>query len=257
MLEKALLALTNAENPAQAWSSILKPNDVIGIKFNRCGQEVLGTTDTVAEVLTTSLVEAGWKPDQIVCIEAPMSTTQRLVTRPPQPGYAKAVVDFGSGCDQLASVLSQVTALINVPFLKTHNIAGMSCALKNLSHGFVKHPARYHRRGCSPYIADIVGLTEIRGKLRLCLVDALRVVYDRGPEATAETISPEGLLLASFDPVATDTVGLSIINDIRQRNGLGPVATSAADLEYLAAAHRGGLGIVLSHGIDLVRRSLD
>ncbi len=253
MLEKALTSLTGAPTIRQAWLSMLKPDDVIGLKFNRSSQKIIATTNAMADVLIASLVEAGWRPDQIVCIEAPEGIEVRRGTARARRGYASRATDFGSGEDQLASVLSQVTALVDVPFLKTHNIAGMTCALKNLSHGLVKHPARYHRNGCSPYIADIVAATPIRSKLRLCLVDALRVVYDGGPIATAGTIADEGILLVSQDPVATDTVGLAILNDIRQRYELTPVARSADDLGYLAAAHRRGLGIAVWHGIELAR----
>lgn len=254
MLEEALITLTETADPRQAWRCFLKPDDVIGIKFNRSGQAVIGTTGAIAEVLIASLTDAGWRPDQLICIEAPPETAAVYGTTPPCPGYATTASDFDSGSDQLALALGQVTALIDVPFLKTHNIAGMTCALKNLSHAFVKHPARYHRNGCCPYVADIVSLSELHGKLRLCLVDGLRVVYDRGPEASAETMSDEGLLMASFDPVATDAVGLAVLNDVRRRHGLPPVADSPAALGYLADAHRKGLGIALAHGIDLVRR---
>lgn len=253
MLQKALMSLTATTTIGQAWRSILKPKDVIGLKFNRSGQKIIATTRILADVLIGSIVEAGWRPEQIICIEAPEGTEARNQTTPARHGYASTTTDFGSGADQFASVLDQITVLIDIPFLKTHNIAGLTCTLKNLSHGLIKHPARYHRNRCSPYIADIVAAAPIRSRLRLCLVDALRVVYDGGPEATAATISDEGILLASLDPVATDTVGLAILNEIRQGYELSPIALSGGDLGYLGAAHRRGLGTALWHGIDLVR----
>ncbi len=253
MLQKALMSLTEASTIGQAWRSVLKPDDVIGLKFNRSGQEVIATTNALADALITSLIEAGWSPNRIVCIEAPEGIEARRGTAPARRGYASQETDFGSGVDRFASVLSQVTALIDVPFLKTHNIAGMTCTLKNLSHGFVQHPARYHSNGCSPQIADIVAAAPIRSRLRLCLVDALRIVYDGGPAATAGTIADEGILLASFDPVATDTVGLAILNEIRQRFDLTPVSRAPDDLGYLADAHLRGLGVAVWHGIELVR----
>lgn len=253
MLQKALTSLTGTSTIGQAWQSILKPDDVIGLKFNLSGQEVIGTTSTLADVLIGSIVQAGWRSAQIVCIEAPDGTEARHGTTPAHQGYDSSPTDFGSGADQYASVLRQVTALIDVPYLKTHNIAQMTCTLKNLSHGLIKHPARYHRNGCSPFVADIVSAPPIRSKLRLCLVDAFRVVYARGPDATTETISDEGILLASFDPVATDTVGLARLNDIRRRFQLGPIARSGSEVGYLAEAHRRGLGIALWHGIDLIQ----
>lgn len=253
MLAKALTSLTGRSTIRNAWHAILKPDDVIGLKFNRSGQRIIATTSTVADVLITSLIDAGWRRNQIVCVEAPAETSKRLGTTTPRAGYSSILTDFDSGEDYFASVLDQITALINVPFLKVHNICRMTCALKNLSHGLIKHPARYHSNGCSPYIADIVAAKPIRSKLRLCLADALRVAYDGGPEPTADTLHDHGTLLASFDPVALDTTGLAILNDIRRQYGYEPIARSAADIPFLAAAHNRALGIAVWHGIELIR----
>ena len=253
MLGKALTAFTQTDNASQAWRTILKPDDVVGIKFNRSGQAAIGTTEAVADALIKSMIESGIGPEQIVCIECPDAVTQRSGTTPARAGFDRNATDFGSGTDQLASVLGQITALIDVPFLKTHNIAGLTCALKNLSHGLVKHPARYHSGGCSPYIADIVALEAIRGRLRLCVVDALRVVFDGGPQPSDAAIADAGTILTSADAVAVDAVGLTIINELREQRGFPHVATSPQDIRYLAAAHRRGLGIALPYGIDVSR----
>jgi hypothetical protein len=252
MLERTLTKLTGTRTGGEAWRAILRPDDVIGLKFNQSASEAIATTDALADALFTSIVDAGWAPERIVLIEAPRELVRRYGTMPARRGFATSETDFGSGSDQFAAVLDQVTAIVNVPFLKTHNIAGMTCALKNLSHALVKHPARYHANGCSPFIGDIVAADPIRRKLRLCVVDALRVVYEGGPEATAATIADEGTLLASTDPVAVDTASLALLNEIRQQLELPPVARSAGEVGYLAAAHRRGVGIALWHGIDLM-----
>ena len=252
MFENALTTLANAGTAAEAWHSLLKPEDVIGVKFNQSGRTVIGTTDAVAETLIRSLIDAGWSPDQIVCLEAPEGTERRFGTIRLVHGYDPEPTGFGSGSDQLALALKRVTALIDVPFLKTHNIAGITCALKNLSHGLIKHPARYHGNGCSPYIGDIVALPQIRSKLRLCLVDALRVVYEGGPAPTHGTLSNEGVILAAVDPVAVDSVGLTLLNDIRKRRELPRIADSAEKVGYLATAQERGVGIAIPHGIDVV-----
>ena len=72
-------------------------------------------------------------------------------------------------------------------------------------------------------------------------------------DGNAETISEEGLLLVSIDPVAADAIGVASLNEARQRLGFPPVARSPGDLGYLAAAHQRGLGIALPQGIDVVR----
>lgn len=252
MLRETLAVLTGTHSTAQAWRRLLRPDDVVGLKFNSSGQGIIATSVPMAKALIGSLVSAGWGVDQIVCIEAPPGLESELGTRPPVRGYRHTPVDFGSGSDQFAAVLDQITALINVPYLKTHNIAGLTCGLKNLSHGLIKHPARYHENGCTPYIADIVALPAIRRKLRLCLVDALRVVFDRGPEPTIETIADAGTLIASADPVAADAVGLALLNDIRQQRNLEAVSSSAADVGYLAAACSNGLGVLSLDQIELI-----
>jgi len=253
MLEEILIQLTQRVNIKEAWRSILKHDDTVGLKFNQSSQQIIGTTDTLAEIIITSILDAGYRPEQIVCIEAPAGLEDKFSTQPAWSGFDLMPTDFGSGADQMASILGQVTALINIPYLKTHNIAGFTCTLKNLSHAFIKHPARYHHNGCSPFIADIVNLPQIRTKLKLCLVDCLRVVFDKGPEASTTTMEGVGAMLASFDPVAIDMVGLSLINEIRKKKNLNPIAQSAEDIGYLAEAHRLGIGVAVPHGIDLIR----
>ena len=167
--------------------------------------------------------------------------------------YDSQTTDFSSGADNFASVLRQITALISVPFLKSHNIAGMTCSLKNLSHGLIKHPARYHGNRCSPYIADIVAAKPIRSKFRLTIVDAMRVVYEGGPRANAHSLANEGVLIMSRDPVAADAVALGVLNRARERSGLAKIVDSAEEIPHLAAAHRSGLGVAIRHGIKIVR----
>jgi hypothetical protein len=259
MLAHTLETLTGKPSMAEAWAEILDHGQVIGIKFNRSGQASLGTSLALAEAVVESLLGAGWAAHEIICIEAPPSVEAYYCTRKADSGYDRKVTDFGSGADRLATVLSQVDALINIPFLKTHNIAGFTSCLKNLSYGLIKHPARFHANGCHPFIADISALPAIRGKLKLCLVDALRVVFDRGPEPQSDTVFSAGALMAGFDPVALDVVGLILVNDVRARRGLAPLNTlpiASGGVPYLARAHRLGLGIAFPQGLEVVERSL-
>lgn len=255
MLDDVIMSVAQRPTVGDAWHKLLDPEDIIGIKFNRSGQRIIGTSGAMADALITSLQNAGWPSGQIVLIEPPPGAVERHHTHPAVQGYENEETDFGSGSDQLAAALSQVTALIDVPFLKTHNLCGMTCSLKNLSHGLVKHPARYHANGCSPFIGDIVATEAIQSRLRLCLVDALRVVFADGPRARLSTLSDEGILAASTDPVALDTFGLSVLNDVRRRHDLDPIARSAEEIGYLAASHERGLGIAVWHGIKLVQDS--
>jgi hypothetical protein len=256
MLDAGLTRLTGAPTSQEAWRRILKPDDVVGLKFNRSGAKELGTTEPLADALIQSLMAAGWDPARIVPIEVSPSTYDATRTSRPVTDWDDYEVDFGSGKDELASVLRQVTALVNVPFLKTHNIAGMTACLKNLSHALVKHPARFHGNRCSPYVGDIVALPQIRGKLRLNIVNALRIVFDGGPEVSSELTWPGGILLMGCDPVAVDTVGTELLNRVRKRNGLASLDADGGGAQYVEAAAARGLGCSELYQIDLTSRVL-
>jgi len=253
LLETSLTKLTGTAEAKDAWHSLLREEDVIGLKFNQSGQRIIGTTDATAEAIVGSLVDAGWPASKIVCIEIPTTTADRLGVTQPVPGFDRTPTRFGSGEDALASFLHQVTALISVPFLKTHNICTLTCALKNISHAVVKHPARFHDNECSPFIPDIVSIPAIRDRLRLAIVDALRVVYADGPVATSYNLTNTGGLILSTDLVAADAVGLALLNDVRKRAQLPPVVASSENVPYLVAAHRSRLGVAAPRGIDLLR----
>lgn len=250
-----LKRITHEENVSDAWRSLLKPTDTIALKFNQSGAAGLGTADPMLRVLVRSLVEAGFKTSQLVAVEATPAMRQETETVAPSTRWSDETVDFGSGQDHLAGWLDDVTAIVNVPFLKHHNIAGMTCCLKNLSHAVVKHPAQYHANGCSPYIGDIVALPQVRGKLRLNIVDALRVVFDGGPDASEDFIWDAGILLGGVDPLAIDLVGLRILDEVRVAVGLPKIA-AAGPPAYLEAAGDRGLGASKLHLIDLEQVSL-
>ncbi|MCH7653228.1 MAG: hypothetical protein IIB14_06075 [Chloroflexi bacterium] len=76
-LQSMLLALTGKPNSKEAWATILKPDDVVGLKFNTSGQRVIGTSSAMADVLINSLESAGWGRERIVGLELPPDTVIR------------------------------------------------------------------------------------------------------------------------------------------------------------------------------------
>jgi len=253
MLDSALQRLTATPNTVEAWRRLLRSDDMIGLKFNRSGAEGLGVSGDFADTVIASLLAAGFEARQIVAIEAPEETASTRGLPAPADGWQAQPTDFGSGQDQLANVLDQVTAIINIPFLKNHNITGVTGACKNLSHALVKHPARFHDAHCSPYIADIVALPQIRSKLRLHLVNALRVVFDGGPEVSDEATWDAGMVLAGTDPVAVDSLGLEIINAQRSILGLADVNHPVRRTRFLEAAAARGLGRADARRLEVAR----
>lgn len=255
LIELVVTRLSGEQKPADAWHSFLKPDDTIALKFNRNGAGTIATTSSMLKSLVGSLEDAGFKRSKIVAIEVSDELRSATQTQAPDPGWSKEVHDFGSGSDQLAAWLDQVTAIINVPFLKTHNLAVMTAAMKNISHAVVKHPARYHDNGCSPFIGDIVAMPQVRDKLRLHLVDALRIVFDGGPVPHEDSIWDGGFLIGGTDPVAVDVSGIHLIDRVRKAVGL-PLIGETSVPAYLEAADGRGVGTAEMHKILLEKVKL-
>lgn len=136
-----------------------------------------------------------------------------------------------------------VNKFITIPCLKDHRSAGVTLALKNLSHGLNNNVSRshisnvyLHNQGapeaisnpnqCNTFIPTAVAQGPIRKKATLHILDGLIGVYEGGPGSwnqTWATWRARSLFFAT-DPVAMDHVGWDIIDAKRAREGWRPVA---------------------------------
>jgi hypothetical protein len=139
-------------------------------------------------------------------------------------------------------VSRMVDKVINIPVLKDHRSAGVTLALKNLSHGTNNNVARSHLRlqphgfsptstlasgpnQCNTFIPQAVSQPLLRKKTTLHILDGLIGAYEGGPKCSNRTWATwrhNGLFFAT-DPVALDHVGWDIIDAQRAREGWAPV----------------------------------
>jgi len=124
-----------------------------------------------------------------------------------------------------------VNKIVAIPVLKDHHAAGVTGALKNMSHGSVNNVARSHSTSfttvCNQFIPQVVTNPIIREKFVLHIMDGIRGVYHGGPFAWARdegkwTWEHNALLLAT-DPVALDHIEWDIIDAKRVQEKLPPV----------------------------------
>ena len=127
-------------------------------------------------------------------------------------------------------VTRRVNKLVMLPVLKDHGSAGVTGALKNMSHGLVNNVARSHSTPdtnvCNQFIPQVVSHPIIRKKCVLQIMDGLRGVYQGGPfssERNAHWTWEYNALLVATDPVALDHVEWDIIDAKRKQAGLPPV----------------------------------
>jgi hypothetical protein len=129
--------------------------------------------------------------------------------------------------------------VVTIPVLKDHRSAGVTLALKNLSHGLNNNVARSHLANiprldgsvsgpnqCNTFIPTAVSQLPTRQKATLHILDGLVGVYEGGPGSWNRTWStwPYKALFFATDPVAMDHVGWDIIDAKRVAEGWPPVA---------------------------------
>ncbi|MCS6850353.1 MAG: DUF362 domain-containing protein, partial [Gemmataceae bacterium] len=142
-----------------------------------------------------------------------------------------------------AIVSRMINKMVTIPVLKDHRSAGVTLALKNISHGMNNNVARSHLSGilrrngaasgpnqCDTFIPTAAGQAVFRQKATLHIMDGLIAVYEGGPgswNASWATWRQRSLFFAT-DPVAMDHVGWDIIDARRALEGWPPVARMGA-----------------------------
>ncbi len=224
MLDEAVMALFDTDNPADAWKKIIKPDDIVGIKSNEWGP--LPTPPELEQAIKSRVMEIG-VPDDKIAID------DRGVLR--------------------NDVFKNSTALINVRPMRTHHWAGVGSLLKNYIT-FTPRPEDYHDNSC----ADLATLWEkpiIKGKTRLNILVLLTPLF-HGTGAhhfNRKYLWAYNGLLVGTDPVAVDATGLRII-EARRGQFFGEYRPMKPPAHHIAYADiRYGLGVSDPNKIELVR----
>jgi hypothetical protein len=128
-------------------------------------------------------------------------------------------------------VTRRVNKIVLLPVLKDHGSAGITGALKNMSHGLVNNVCRSHATPdtnvCNQFIPQVVNHPVIRRKCVLQIMDGIKGVYQGGPAASRpEWTWENNALLFATDPVAMDHVAWRYVDAKRKEKGLPPVGAS-------------------------------
>jgi hypothetical protein len=250
MLDAALVELTGIGDAAAAWRALFDPGERVGIKVNAASRYT--TTPEVAYAVAQRLQEAGLAPEQITVFDC---TDRELTDR----GYTINADGPGVRCrgpvaweglervagfrQRVHDVMRSCDALINVPALKMHDIAGFTSALKN-HYGTISHPRRLHDGFCNPAIPALNALPVIRDKTRLVIGDFIRICPYNWRQ-----MSVENLIAMSFDAVAHDAVARQVLVERCEADGR-PAGGIQSKSGYLQTAVEMGLGAGLGQ-VDL------
>lgn len=264
ILDRALQTLYDRDSPVDAWKRVVRPGEVVGLKVNCLAGKGNSTRVELVEAICERLHQVGVK-DIVIWdrLNADLESARfRIVERGPGVrcfgndtlGFEEELATYGSVGSLLSRTLTQVCdAVINLPVLKDHGIAGVTIALKSM-FGAIHNPNKYHLDVGDPYVADVNMLPPIRRKVRLTICDATTAQYEGGPSYMPQWTWPYNGLLAATDPVALDHTGWQIIEKKRAAMGMKPLKELKREPTYISTAadsqHR--LGTNDSRRIELV-----
>ncbi len=128
---------------------------------------------------------------------------------------------------KIHEALLEADAWINVPILKNHGGAKLSCAMKNYM-GIVWDRRFFHQNDLQQCIADICTWQK---RPVLNIVDAYRMMHQNGPQGkSAADVATLKSIIVSPDIVAVDTAALALFNQVKKldREAVGHIGKGEA-----------------------------
>ncbi|MCK5267143.1 MAG: DUF362 domain-containing protein [Spirochaetes bacterium] len=285
MLELAMLKLTAMDSVTEAWKKFISPHDIVGIKINTMAEDKGPCTQPVlAYAIAEQLINMGVKENNIVIWDR---IWEQLVAA----GYKINMSDKGIRCFgtnsfgkipligkkhkrlqyemvrksfrsikiSFSKIFLNCTAIINVPVLKDHGIAGVTLSMKNFL-GVIMNPSCFHEDiNSKPYIPDLNTHFEIQKRYKLTICDALIGLYNGGPTGRPQWQWPYNGIIVGKDRVAVDSIGWKIIEAKRKEMKLKSLKEAGREPSYISIAAGSGynLGTNNINQISLVEEELD
>ena len=128
---------------------------------------------------------------------------------------------------RVARQFLEADAVVNMPVAKHHGGATLTMGMKNWM-GAVEDRHFWHRNNLHQCIADFSTLM----RPTWSIIDATRILPDRGPQGPSPNLRHPNKLIVSRDPIAADAVAALLFFDEPRK------------VQYLHLAHDMGLGVI-------------
>lgn len=272
MMRSGMKSLTGSADWTESWRTFFSPGERVGIKLNPVSRPYVMSDPTVVQEIVAGLEVAGIRRKDIVVYDRYQQEFLEAGFDKWLPEgvrwsfAAKAYDGVQQGIDgydpdhyldmQLTMpgfdssnerarrsyasryITTEVDKLVNLCLLKHHQSAGITIALKNLSHGLVNNVCRSHSspmlNACGAFIPAAVAIPVIRNKAVLNICDGIKGLYHGGPGVTprkAKYVWEHKTLYFSTDPVAMDRIGWRALDVKRLSVGMAPIADARPDAD--------------------------
>lgn len=262
LVERALTDLTGASNIDEAMKRFISKEDTVAIKVNGIAGQTGHTVAVNFEVIlpvVEAVLATGVPPERVTVYEQYPTYLMGCRVNVRKWQLPKGVITgthnnrdhkmpaeriFENVPTRYCRFFTDATAVIDMTMMKDHSICGFTGALKNITHGNIDNPEKHHAHQASPQIALLYNHPIVQSRVRLHIVDAFKIIYDKGPlDKDPRTRAPHGAIYASTDPVALDTVGTKVIDDERKARGGMTLARAGRTPRYIARSAELGIGV--------------
>jgi uncharacterized protein (DUF362 family) len=248
LLKQALCEFTGESSAVKAMKHFVSAKDTVGVKMNVM---MTATHPELVAAVARLLVEVGVKEDKIIIWDRDNAGIG-------VQGAYQREKHYGFGSDSISRIVTEeATVLINIPGLKSHWLSGIAGAIKNWCGAVTRinvrdkdTPFPIHKDSCAE-MGMLGALEPIRSKERLVIMDALRPLFEGGPQVNPAYLWHYGGLFLGTDPAAVDRVCLELLNRKRYQHINRPWPVNPPAKHVFLADTRYGLGVSDRSRIDL------
>ena len=240
MVHAAVKTLTGEDDVGRAFGRFVAPSQKVGIKVNCLAGRLSSTSREVAYAVVEGVRAAGVPDANIVIFDQyPWALLQARYLREQEGVVAVRTVHHDEVPNafedefrtqgvraRFAKNFLWCDTVINVPVVKDHNLAGVTCAFKNIVCGVIDAPPHLHRT-MNESLAQFWLMPEIQSRVGLIVCDASVIQYSNGPKLAMEFRKPTNSVYATTDPVAMDAIATTLVESARAEARLPPSPASA------------------------------
>jgi hypothetical protein len=283
MVNHGITAFTGRTDASAAWQSLVRTNDIVGIKVYSSPGRVSGTRPVVVAGIIKGLIKSGVPAGNIYVWD-------KQVHELANAGYFELATQFGARVDGSVTagwdadeyydnplkgtlawgdlefgrkdydagrrsyltqlVTRKITRVINVSPLLNHNQARVAGNLYSLASGSVDNFRRFDTEALrlETAVPEINALEALGDKVAINIVDALIGQYEGGQRSLLHYSSRLNQLRFSRDPVALDVLSVHDLNRLRHEPQPDNVRTNFTLFENAALLQ---LGIADTNRIDV------
>lgn len=255
LVDRGLRQLTGKTTSKEAWLSLVKPEDRIGIKVHSAPGRISGTRPSVVEAVVKGLIAAGIPATQIIVwdrsvVDLRLAGFFELAERhgirvegatqsewDEKVFYENAVLgnliwgdlEFGRKGEGIGRksfvsklVTQEMTKIISIAPLLNHSQAGVCGNLYSVALGGVDNYLRFENDAARLAMAvpELYALPELGDRVVLNITDALICQYQGTQQSLLHYSRMLNQLRFSTDPLALDTLSLKELADQRQAAGV-------------------------------------